>query len=285
MILTGLNKLSDLDYGSNFLMNFDAFKNSYLPQMVSLKINNNSLVDIDEQSITEKFPELVYLDINGNNLDCDRLSLMYGYFLRKGIVLKSDEETERQTIQSNIEGINCLTENERIQQKIDPEIEDILKKLKEIQDEVSDMYDKHDNFNATLQDMNHDLNDVIIPEFVESLNELENKLIENTDKTNRTATKLDLLQSHMTKVENTIVNHSGRIAKLEQLSTKCNLRITDLVNESQNNLDILQNLDAILDEKTSQSEQILVISIILLIIVTIMAVFLFAILINILCVK
>lgn len=109
-------KLYELNIAQNQLIDFAMHGFPTLEKLETLYIHENDITDLDENELTNKFPNLKVIYMHNNLFDCNRPRIIINTLRRKNIQLLEfrKEKMTRNVNLSKIENIECTTDEERI---------------------------------------------------------------------------------------------------------------------------------------------------------------------------
>lgn len=80
-----LNRLSIMDFSENYLTGFPVYKMKPVPSLKKLFLDSNEIMDLDEEQMVQKFPNLDVIYMNDNPFDCSRLRIILDYLKKNKI--------------------------------------------------------------------------------------------------------------------------------------------------------------------------------------------------------
>lgn len=115
IILSNLTKLKTIAINENYLTEFPVYKMPLVSSLVTIWIHHNDLMDLDEQEIIYKFPNLKTIYMEDNPFNCDRLKVILAAFQRKNITVDRwhDSPRDRKYTLTTVDNVDCLSDEER----------------------------------------------------------------------------------------------------------------------------------------------------------------------------
>lgn len=123
----GLTGLSLISLSNNELVHFPIHKMPRMTWMTTLKLDHNRLVDLDPSAIKKQFENLKSCTITGNRFDCDRLwSILDIFDVHNVEYIDKKSEVKLGNGKGNINGIGCLTDEDRFKAVLDSSLAPIV---------------------------------------------------------------------------------------------------------------------------------------------------------------
>ncbi|EAT41232.1 AAEL007103-PA [Aedes aegypti] len=115
-IFTQQSKLRRLDLSYNMLQKLDISVLTSTPNLETLFIDGNGLLDFNYEHIPELFPNLTYLGLFANSWNCSYLTSLVRFCNRNKITIGTSKNYGEITHLTNVQGIYCASSNkDRIQ--------------------------------------------------------------------------------------------------------------------------------------------------------------------------
>lgn len=271
--------LKIINLSFNRLESLDFFSIKEFGTLTHFHLHNNSLQDIDEESIVYKFINLSHITIDNNDLDCNRLRAIIGLFQRYDLNFASAEMPTYSANLSYIEGISCYPEVIRIRKIVAPmvteEVDETLSTIDAINKNVTYI---EANQTANDKDLNI-MNETFInfsSTFDLNITDIKECILGNNLTVQNISLTAEEMATDIPGLQKTINEHDEGIKTVNE--TISGFRFTAEQFETE-----LEDLEDNIIKKTNYSGKIYYITVILIVIVTLIAVVVLGVLVHIFC--